>query len=390
MHRNIVQLYLIKAAKWFMLAMPVIMLFYESAHLDVQQVFILKAIYSLMVVLCEIPSGYLSDVWGRKNALVLGTILGALGYSCYAFFTGFWFFLIAEVLLGIGQSFISGSDSALLYDTLNDEERTSDYLMIEGRITSWGNFLEAIAGLMAGFLASYSIRYPMIGQAFVSLIGIPAALMLREPSSSLEHRIASIKEVVGVVKSSFVQHLALRNSLLFSSIIGTATLTMAWLLQLLFKEMLIPVSQYGVLWTALNLIVAWGCIRAYYIEKRVHSMWLSIIILIGIVGGYLSIGFVKSYWVFAFVVVFYLTRGIATPTLKNMVNQHTASSVRATVLSIRNFLIRILFAAIGPVLGGVTDSYGLRTSMMVMGLVIFFLGSTVLMLEWHRIKTDGL
>ncbi|QZT37430.1 MFS transporter [Halosquirtibacter xylanolyticus] len=388
MCRNIVQLYLIKAAKWFMLAMPVIMLFYESAHLDVQQVFILKAVYSVMVVLCEIPSGYLSDVWGRKNALVLGTVFGAMGYGCYATSSGFWFFLIAEILLGIGQSCISGSDSALLYDTLKDEQRTSDYLLVEGRITSWGNLLEAVAGVLAGLLATYSIRYPMIGQAFVSLIGIPAALMLREPSSSSEHRIASFGEVVQVVKSSFVEHIALRNALLFSSIIGTATLTMAWLLQLLFKEMSIPVSQYGVLWTGLNLLVAWGSIRAFYIEKRIQSRWLSVIILIGVVGGYLAVGLVSGYWVFTFVIIFYLTRGVATPTLKNMVNQRTTSSIRATVLSIRNFLIRILFAVIGPILGGVTDRLGLHVSMVLMAIIVFILGSVVLMMENQRRKRD--
>lgn len=386
MHRNIFNLYLIKTAKWFMLVMPVIMLFYDSQHLDVQQVFILKAIYSIVVVVCEIPSGYLSDVWGRRNALILGTILGAVGYSCYALSSSFLFFLAAEICLGVGQSCISGSDSALLFDTLKDEQRTDDYLRLEGRITSYGNFMEAIAGILAGFLATYSLRYPMIGQALVAMIGIPAAFMLVEPKSSSTKRSGSFKEIIDVVKFSLTKDIALRNALFFSSIIGTSTLTMAWLLQLFFKERGIAVSHFGILWTALNLLVALGSLRAFRFERKYRSLPLSFAILLGITGSYVLIGYINSMWAFIFVIVFYLVRGIATPTLKNMVNQKSDSSVRATVLSIRNFLIRILFAVIGPMLGGITDHYGLNISLMVMGFLILLMGCWVLYQEALRSK----
>ena len=70
---NIPKLYLIKIAKWFMLTMPIIVLFYQENGLSMQDVLTLKGIYSVAVVLLEIPSGYLADVWGRKKSLILFT-----------------------------------------------------------------------------------------------------------------------------------------------------------------------------------------------------------------------------------------------------------------------------------------------------------------------------
>ena len=111
---NIIKLYLIKIAKWFMLFMPIIVLFYQDNGLEMQDIFTLKAVYSIAIVLLEIPSGYLADVLGRKKTLIIGAFLGFFGFVIYDFSFGFWGFLIAELTLGLGQSLISGADSALL------------------------------------------------------------------------------------------------------------------------------------------------------------------------------------------------------------------------------------------------------------------------------------
>ena len=77
---NIVKLYLIKIAKWFMLFMPIIVLFYQENGLAMQDIFTLKAVYSVAIVALEIPSGYLADILGRKKTLIIGTTLGCLGF----------------------------------------------------------------------------------------------------------------------------------------------------------------------------------------------------------------------------------------------------------------------------------------------------------------------
>jgi MFS family permease len=71
-----------------------------------QEAFQLKAIYSISIVVFEIPSGYLADILGRKLTLILGAIMGTLGFLFYSLGTGYWMFLAAEMTLGLVKSFL--------------------------------------------------------------------------------------------------------------------------------------------------------------------------------------------------------------------------------------------------------------------------------------------
>ena len=51
---------------------PVIVPFFESKGLSLAEVYYLQAIFAFVVVVFEVPSGYFADVFGRKNALVVG------------------------------------------------------------------------------------------------------------------------------------------------------------------------------------------------------------------------------------------------------------------------------------------------------------------------------
>ena len=50
-----------------------------------KDIFALQALYGFVVVVTEVPSGYVADVLGRKNTLVIGAVLAAVGHSCLLF-----------------------------------------------------------------------------------------------------------------------------------------------------------------------------------------------------------------------------------------------------------------------------------------------------------------
>jgi len=364
---NILNLYLIKFAKWFNLVMPVVVLFYQDNGLDMQQIFMLKSIYSIAMVVMEIPSGYLADVWGRKKTLILGGILGASGMAMYSFSNGFWAFAAAEIILGVGYSFISGSDSAMLYDTLKANQRDKEYIKQEGWITSSGNFAEAIAGVCGGLLATVSLRLPFYFQFGIASIAIPAALLLKEPKLQASQLNRSFKSTLNTVRDTF-QHPQLRSALLVSSFAGTASLTFAWFVQPYFKAANLPVSWFGIMWTLLNLSVGFSSMFSYKIENKLGQRNSLLVIILGF-----GIGFFLAAWKVSLIGIvllffFYLVRGIAHPILKDYINRYTNSEVRATILSIRNFVIRINFAIIGPALGYLTDQFSLSWALAATGL----------------------
>ncbi|MDA3880163.1 MAG: MFS transporter, partial [Prolixibacteraceae bacterium] len=312
-HDNIIKLYIIKISKWFSLIMPIIVLFYQDNGLSMTQIFLLKSVYSVGMLIFEIPSGYFGDVWGRKKTLIVGTLMATLGISFYSFSFVFWQFMVAELVLGIGQSFISGSDSAMLYDTLKSKKRESEYLKYEGRVTSVGNFSEAIAGILGGLLASITLRMPFYFDVCIAAMDKPAALTLVEPNYINKKRIASLKDVFNVVHYAMVDYAKLRYFILFSSLIGTATLTFAWFLQPVLIEIDIPIALFGVFWTLLNITVGTSSIYAHKVRERFSQKQTTRFIYISVGLGYILTAAFISLWIIPVLFAFYLVRGIATP-----------------------------------------------------------------------------
>lgn len=368
--KNTLQLYLIKVAKWFNLVMPIVVLFYQDNGLSMSQIFLLKSIYSIAMVATELPSGYLADVWGCRRTILFGAVLGTLGIVIYSLSSDFASFAVAEVILGVGFSFVSGADSAMLYDSLKAENRENEYIKFEGRITSAGNFAEALAGVAGGLLATISFRTPYYFQIFVASIAIPAAFFLKEPQHIQERIHLKMKEIIGIVKLTYLQP-EMRSAIMISSFTGAATLTYAWFVQPYFEKAGVPVSVFGILWTMLNLSAGIFSMYSYRIERWLgrKSTLLLIVILLSL--GFVLTSFEISLAGIAILFGFYMVRGIATPVLKDYINQYTDSKVRATILSVRNFEIRIIFAAVGPVLGYLTDTFSLQTALLTAGVSYF-------------------
>jgi MFS family permease len=368
--QNTLQLYLIKIAKWFNLVMPIVVLFYQENGLTMSQIFILKSIYSIAMVATELPSGYMADVWGCRKTLLLGAILGTVGIIIYSLSAGFVMFAFAEITLGIGFSFVSGADSALLYDSLKAENREDEYIKYEGRITSAGNFAEALAGVAGGLLATISLRTPYYFQIFVAASAIPAAFFLKEPQHVLDKVRLKMKEILSVVKLTYQQK-EMRSAIMVSSFTGAATLTYAWFVQPYFQKAGVPVSIFGILWTLLNLSAGIFSMFSYRIErllgKRNSILFIVILLSLGFILTSMEISLLGIGILFGL----YMVRGIATPILKDYINQYTDSKVRATILSVRNFEIRIIFAAIGPILGYLTDTFSLNIALLVTGIIYF-------------------
>ncbi|HET6557119.1 MAG TPA: MFS transporter [Prolixibacteraceae bacterium] len=367
---NTLQIYLIKIAKWFNLVMPIVVLFYQDNGLSMTQILLLKSVYSIAMVATELPSGYLADRWGCRKTLLSGAILGTLGMIIYSISSDFTSFMMAEIVLGIGFSFVSGADSAMLYDSLKAEGRELEYIKYEGRITSAGNFAEALAGVASGLLAAISLRTPYYFQIAVAAIAIPAAYLLKEPRHVLEKVHLKTSEIFAILKHTYQQP-EMRGAILISSFTGAATLTYAWFVQPYFIEAGIPVTVFGILWTLLNLSAGMFSMFAYRIEQRLgqkNTLLLSVILLSA---GFVLTSLQISMAGIAVIFGFYMVRGVATPVLKDYINQYTDSNVRATILSVRNFEIRIIFAVIGPVLGYLTDHFSLQTALLVAGITYF-------------------
>ncbi len=375
---NIAKLTFIKLSSWFMLFMPVVVPFYSSYGLSTSEFMWLKSIFSYALVALEVPSGYVADVWGRKRTVVFGCFLLTIGLFIYALAAGFWYFALAEVILAFGTAFVSGSDSALLYDSLAAQGKEKDYLRIEGRLGASGNFAEATAAILGGMLALLSLNLPYFVQACIVAVSTIVAMTLVEPPIarrfSPDEHLANMKRTI---RLSLLEKGSLRWLILLTGLVGAITLLMAWSAQVYFEYVDLPLAAYGVIWAALNLVVGIGSWYAHRISNSI-SQYRIILLLVAILSiSYLGAGFSIGFLGIAFVFLAYIGRGVATPVLKDLINKNTQPEMRATVLSIRSLFIRSTFAPLAIFVGWMTDAYSVAQAFILVG-AFFFLFSVVL------------
>tara|TARA_B100001142_G_scaffold330178_1_gene396796 strand:+ start:6 stop:1175 length:1170 start_codon:yes stop_codon:yes gene_type:complete len=368
---NILKIYLLQGVSWFMVAMPIIILFFQENGFSLTQIMTLQAIYSFSVAIFEIPSGYIADIFGRKKTIVASTILSFIGYLVLSLCSGFFAFSLAQILIGLSGSLMSGSNSALLYDTLLQTDNKELYTKVEGKNYAIGNFSEASAGILGGFLAATSIFLPIYVQTSILFLSIPISLTLIEPTVYKKNKIdRSISNIISIVQFAIIDNVRLRWLIIYSSIMGVASLSMAWFAQPFFKEIQIPIIYFGILWAGLNFSSGITSFNSYKIEKRYKIHKILTVITIFMTMSFILLGINFNLLGLIFILLIYLLRGIITPIIRNAINEITTSEKRATVLSVRSFILRISFAICAPILGYITDNYSLTIAFYTLALIV--------------------
>lgn len=196
LHKNIRTIYLLGFFHSFMVVVPVFVPLLQGYGLSMSQVMQTQALFALTIALFEVPSGYLADLWGRRNAILVGSALNALGFLSLLGADSFVDFLLYEFLLGLGFSLISGTDLALLYDTevyLHENRLPGGAGASRSlsRLIAVEAGASGVAGITASLLLLWSLDALVLVQAFTGLAPLLLALMLVEvprPRAQQGHR----------------------------------------------------------------------------------------------------------------------------------------------------------------------------------------------------------
>src|SRR3989442_1626247 len=115
MKKNIPLLYGFPFFDQFMIVIAVWVPYLAMKGIGMRQFMELQAVFALVILCGELPSGVLSDLWGRKKTLLLGSTLKAVSFSLLPLWSSYEGFLFYHLTMGIALSMISGGDVALLY-----------------------------------------------------------------------------------------------------------------------------------------------------------------------------------------------------------------------------------------------------------------------------------
>ena len=161
---NIKTIYWMFFFQSFMIVIAVFVPLLQRHGLTMSEVLQTQALFAFVIAVFEVPSGYLADLWGRKNTIIIGQGLMALGYLYLLQANSFPDFLVYEGLMGLGISLSSGADLALLYDTQAALSAQGKAGTAPGKHISRLVALEGYGGAASGLSASFlTLLGPLLG-----------------------------------------------------------------------------------------------------------------------------------------------------------------------------------------------------------------------------------
>jgi len=349
---------------------PYIQLFITGVRgLSQAQYGLLQGLYYLVVVAAEVPSGVLADRFGRKTILVLGALINGLGCFLFAVAHDLPAFALGELLFGLGTAFVSGADSALLYDSLAAEQKEAHYPRAEG-------------AAQASWLFATVVAYPLSDRVLVvdgnpvlaywiagglSLLGAGVGLLFTEPprgerQSAKEITFGAIRDVA---KVPGVLRVILYSIGVFALLRGAVVLFFHPVLE----AQGIPPDLYGTILAAMNLAGAVAALRAHRWISRGERR-----VVLLVPGALLLMFLLLSLARFPAAAGLFLVQGAAfglyPPLTRFLLNRRVPSARRrATILSIDSLACRLAFSPLAVLAGWALGGLGLSGAMAATALL---------------------
>jgi MFS family permease len=160
-------------------------IFLLDAGLNNLEAFAANAFFTAGMVVFEVPTGIVADMWGRRTSFLLGTVTLAVTTALYVLLweieAPFWEWAIVSLLLGLGFTFFSGATEAWLVDALDATgfEGPLESVLARGQvITGIGMLTGSVGG---GVLAeAVSLGFPFVVRAAVLILMFVVALALMQ------------------------------------------------------------------------------------------------------------------------------------------------------------------------------------------------------------------
>ena len=376
---NIKKYFWVKVFLHIGLMQPVLTLFYLSRGLDYLQIFSLISIVVISMLFFEVPTGIIGDKYGRKFSIICGLVGCAIFNILLIFAHSYLFFLIIYFMVGISYTFLSGSDEALIYDSLKQKKKQKQMSEYWAKITSSKFlpliFVTPIAAFIAKDLTDPQFIILIIGHVIFNLLALIIAFSIVEPKSySAPHEIRSpkvlfISAIKHIKKSPTLIRLFMNKTLIL--IPGVHIFFILW--QPYFQQSGIPIAYFGIIMGigSLILFILLNNLQIFKPSKKL-LFYTALLPLFAFTISSIFTGILAA-------LIFYFTIRVLVqfrdPIFSQFMNEHIESHNRATVLSslsmIDSFFDVIIFISVGY-LTNLSLSYSFIFSAIIMAIALIF------------------
>jgi len=356
---------------------PVFTILFLDYGLTIEQFALLNTVWAITIVVAEVPSGALADIFGRKTLIVITSFLMVFEMLVIAFMPLgnstiiFWGFLINRVLSGLAEAMASGADEAIAYDSLAEEGSVDDWpkvLSLQMRLRSIASIITATTGALIydpgiinrtllWFGSSHSVtqqitmRFPIYLTLLLAVFACITALMMQEPGPEKapeeKYDIMKASAMIWqaakwIAKTPFALAIILVGMCYDHVLRMIVTMTSQY-----YRLIDLPEASFGLIGSAIALL---GLVTPKVAEYMVikfsptqNMFWIALISLTGLFG---LTGFFPYLGILPMALIF-IGLMLVSFFASHYLNEITDSHHRATVLSFKGLAFNLAYGLIG-------------------------------------------
>lgn len=345
-------------------ALPVLLPYYASQiGLGFKELMIGEAVFGIMIILCEVPTGWLADHWKRKYCLALAGMVWLIGFTLLALADSFLQTVIAQGSLGIGASLVSGTQAALHYDSLLGELREEEYRRQEGRRMGFGLLSVGLSSTLGGFMYKIHPELPVAATMLSGLCMMITAILMIEPARHqvVRHR-NPFAAMMETLRYALHGHKEIAELIFISAALFSTTKMMMWAQQPYYTSIQLGEQWFGLLMACGFVLGSLASSLGHVLDNRFRNRSVLLCMLVAVVvlcsasaalhnvAGALLLICGSAFW------------GMGWPRVQDAINKRADSHHRATVLSTASLMIHLFFIPLSLMLGWIGDSRGIQAA----------------------------
>ena len=339
-------------------------------------------------MLFEIPSGAVADLFGRKKTLVAGRVCIALSCAGMLFSGSFTGFAVAFAVQALGYNLNSGSEEALVYDSMKLCGREESYLGVSSRLNLLIEISQAIATVAGGVLAEYSYQWCYAACFAIALLCLLPLWAMAEPPVREKTKKEPLLQLLGKHFGSSVLILKEKKEIR-STVLYYSAVFVAYTLLFFYSQQYFSGLGLNKISISLIMLFAGGvsCLGALCSEKVYQFLGERAVLVSSVVMGlcFAGFGFGNLAAAIAALLLSSFLNSVLYPIQSIALNRLIPSKQRATLISVNSMVFSVGMALLFPAVGALADCLGLDKVFLGMGILMtagaivgyqFFTGSS--------------
>ncbi len=318
-----------------------------------------ETVFHITSLIFEIPSGILADLFGRKNMLIVSTVMKIIGNIVMILSGNLFMVCVALAFFAMSYNFSSGSGDALAYDSLKIAGDEAYYEKYASNQLIIHRFCGGVSTLCAGFALFIGHRAAYGIDVFMCAVQIGTLIPLREVWAGEKGR-QDGRGVLGSIGREFVK--CFMESLSFirregktmvlmlsNSLVGAVDVLLLFFLQAKLPEAGMPGWALGF---ALFFMEMGGVLGAKIILKckmRYRSVFAAaaLAVLFGVLAEHSGVYLIMALGGFLAA----LGDDALQVRTNSMLQEMFPSEQRATLISIESFTFSMIMIVMSPLAG---------------------------------------